>query len=38
MIQAQDADTIYDVPMKLAAEGFDEIVLEMLNLPRVSAI
>ncbi len=28
VIPAQDADTIYDVPLKLAAEGFDEIVLE----------
>ena len=34
VIPAQDADTIYDVPLKLAAEGFDEIVLEMLNLPK----
>ena len=34
VIPAQDADTIYEVPLKLAAEGFDEIVLEMLNLPK----
>ena len=34
VIPAQDADTIYDVPLKLAAEGFDEIVLELLNLPK----
>ncbi len=34
VIPAQDVDTIYEVPLKLAAEGFDEIVLEMLNLPK----
>jgi len=34
VIPAQDADTIYEVPLKLAAEGFDEIVLEQLNLPK----
>ena len=34
VIPAQDADTIYDVPLKLAAEGFDEIVLELLNVPK----
>jgi len=34
VIPAQDAETIYDVPIKLAAEGFDEMVLEMLNLPK----
>ena len=34
VIPAQDAETIYDVPLKLAAEGLDEIVLEMLNLPK----
>jgi len=34
VIPAQDADTIYEVPLKLAAEGLDEIVLESLNLPR----
>ncbi len=34
VIPAQDADTIYEVPLKLAAEGFDEIVLEMLSLPK----
>jgi CTP synthase len=34
VIPAQDADTIYEVPLKLAAEGLDEIVLEMLGLPK----
>jgi len=34
VIPAQDADTIYEVPLKLAAEGLDDIVLEMLNLPK----
>jgi CTP synthase len=34
VIPAQDAETIYEVPLKLAAEGFDEIVLEKLNLPK----
>jgi CTP synthase len=34
VIPAQDADTIYEVPLKLAAEGLDEIVLESLNLPK----
>jgi CTP synthase len=33
VIPAEDAETIYQVPMKLAAEGMDEIVLEKLNLP-----
>ncbi|RLE34263.1 MAG: CTP synthetase [Acidobacteria bacterium] len=33
VIPAEDAETIYQVPMKLAAEGLDEIVLEKLNLP-----
>ncbi len=34
VIPAEDAETIYQVPMKLAAEGLDEIVLEKLNLPK----
>jgi CTP synthase len=34
VIPAQDADSIYQVPLKLAAEGLDEIVLEALNLPK----
>jgi len=33
VIPAEDVETIYQVPMKLAAEGLDEIVLEKLNLP-----
>ena len=28
VIPAEDAETIYEVPLKLAAEGFDELVLE----------
>ena len=28
VIPAQDVDTIYEVPLKLAAEGLDEIVLD----------
>jgi CTP synthase len=34
VIPAQDAETIYQVPLKLAAEGLDEYVLEALNLPK----
>jgi CTP synthase len=34
VIPAQDAETIYQVPLKLAAEGFDEIVLEAVNMPK----
>ncbi len=34
VIPAEDVETIYQVPMKLAAEGLDEIVLEKLNLPK----
>lgn len=33
VIPAEDAESIYQVPLKLAAEGFDEIVLEKLKLP-----
>lgn len=33
VIPALDAETIYQVPLRLAAEGLDEIVLEKLNLP-----
>jgi CTP synthase len=29
-----NVETIYEVPLKLAAEGLDEIVLESLNLPK----
>ena len=34
VIPAQDAASIYQVPLKLAAEGLDDIVLERLNLPK----
>jgi len=34
VIPNQDVDTIYQVPLKLAAEGLDEYVLEALNLPK----
>ncbi|MEE4270065.1 MAG: CTP synthase [Thermoanaerobaculales bacterium] len=34
VIPAEDAETIYEVPLKFAAEGFDEFVLEQLNLPK----
>jgi CTP synthase len=34
VIPARTADTIYEVPLKLAAEGLDWILLEALNLPR----
>ncbi len=36
VIPAADADTIYEVPLKLAAEGFDDYVLEILGLPKGS--
>jgi len=34
VVPAQDAESIYQVPLKLAAEGLDEYVLECLNLPK----
>ncbi len=34
VIPALDADTIYEVPLKLAAEGFDDYVLSTLGMPR----
>jgi len=34
VIPGQDAESIYEVPLRLAAEGLDEIVLELLNLPK----
>jgi CTP synthase len=34
VIPAQDVESIYQVPLKLATEGLDEIVLEALNLPK----
>ncbi|HPC84759.1 MAG TPA: CTP synthase [Thermoanaerobaculaceae bacterium] len=33
VIPARTADTIYEVPLKLAAEGIDRLLLELLNLP-----
>src|ERR687892_75200 len=37
VITAKDVQTIYEVPMVLAAEGLDRIVLQRLNLPRTEA-
>jgi CTP synthase len=34
VIPARTVDTIYEVPLRLAAEDLDRILLEMLNLPR----
>jgi CTP synthase len=34
VIPGLDAKTIYEVPLKLGAEGLDEFVLESLNLPK----
>ncbi len=34
VIAARDVPTIYEVPLMLAAENLDEILLEALNLPR----
>jgi CTP synthase len=34
VIAAQDVSTIYEVPLFFAREGLDEIVLDLLNLPR----
>jgi CTP synthase len=34
VIPARTAETIYEVPLRLAAEGLDGILLELLNLPR----
>jgi CTP synthase len=33
VIPARTADTIYEVPLRLAAEGLDGLLLSMLNLP-----
>ena len=33
VISAKDVDTIYDVPLELANEGIDEIVMKLLDLP-----
>jgi CTP synthase len=37
VITAKDVDTIYDVPLVLAAEGLDRIVLRLLHLPLTEA-
>ena len=37
VITAKDVDTIYDVPLVLATEGLDRIVLRLLNLPLTEA-
>ena len=34
VIAARDVETIYEVPLRFHEEGLDEIVLELLNLPR----
>ncbi len=34
VISAQDVHTIYALPLKLAAEGLDNLALELLNLPK----
>lgn len=34
VIQSIDAETIYDVPLLMQRERFDEVVLEKLNLPK----
>jgi CTP synthase len=33
VITARDVDTIYDVPLALSAEGIDEIIMKLLDLP-----
>src|SRR5262245_35520412 len=33
VISAKDVDTIYDVPLHLSAEGIDEIIMKLLDLP-----
>ena len=33
VISAKDVDTIYDVPLHLSAEGIDEIIVKLLDLP-----
>jgi CTP synthase len=37
VITAKDVSSIYEVPLVLAAEGLDRIVLSRLNLPRTEA-
>ena len=33
VISARDVDTIYEVPLALSAEGIDEIIMKLLDLP-----
>jgi CTP synthase len=33
VISAKDVETIYDVPLHLSAEGIDEIIMKLLDLP-----
>src|SRR5690606_3435495 len=34
VLSAPDADTIYEVPLALASEGLDDIILKLLHLPQ----
>ncbi|MEM1247366.1 MAG: CTP synthase [Acidobacteriota bacterium] len=34
VVAARDVETIYEVPLRFAAEGLDEAVLDLLNLPH----
>ena len=38
VITAKDVSSIYEVPLVLAAEGLDRIVLQRLNLPQTEAL
>jgi len=37
VITARDVDTIYEVPLALAEEGIDRIILELLDLPQTES-
>jgi CTP synthase len=37
VITAKDVDTIYEVPLVLAGEGLDRIVLKLLDMPKTEA-
>jgi len=37
VITAKDVETIYDVPLVLAGEGLDRIILKLLHLPQTEA-
>src|SRR5258708_19201221 len=37
VITAKDVETIYEVPLVLAAEGLDRIILKFLHLPETEA-